>query len=293
LALAGRLIAEGWAVSGTCQSADKAAELTEQGIRAIVFNRTQVPPRPERLLDGVTDVLVSVPPDEHGDPVLDHFVDTLRHASLRWLGYLSTTGVYGDCGGRIVDETAPLQPTSDRSRRRVEAENRWLGLHRDCRQPVHVFRLAGIYGPGRSAIDQVRRGEARRIRRPGYVFSRIHVEDIALILRASMARPSTGRIYNVCDDEPAEPSEVTAYGCRLLGVPIPPEIPFAEIAPRMSPMALSFWQDRRRIANNRIKRELGIQLRYPNFRVGLAAIAAQQDAAVAPHDVHPRPPPGS
>ena len=225
-------------------------------------------------LDGVTDVLSSIPPDGMGDPVLDRNGDVLMAArGLRWIGYLSTTGVYGDTGGALVDETAPLRPTSERSRRRVEAERRWLDLFDRHGRPVHVFRLAGIYGPGRSAVEQVLCGEKRRIDKPGHLFSRIHVDDIAAVLWASIGRPHPGRIYNVCDDEPASPADVVAYACRLLGVEAPPPVPFEQAASGLSPMALSFWRDDRRVDNARIKRELGVVLRYPDYRQGLAAIA--------------------
>lgn len=270
--LACRLLAEGWTVSGTCRDERRQAELAAMGIHAVLFDRERPIDAPS-LLATVTDVLSSVPPDEEGDPVLDACGTVLASLSgLRWLGYLSTTGVYGDTGGAIVDESAPLRPTSARGERRVRAEQAWLALHRDWQLPVHIFRLAGIYGPGRSAIEQVLAGEARRVDRPGHVFSRIHVDDIVTVLRASMARPEGGTIYNVCDDEPAEPQAVIAHACHLLGRPPLPLVPFAEAVADMSPMARSFWQDNRRVDNSRIKRDLGVTLRYPDFRSGLAAI---------------------
>ena len=156
-------------------------------------------------------------------------------SGARWVGYLSTTGVYGDTGGARVNESSPVNPTSARGRRRVMAENRWLDLFWKQRLPVHVFRLAGIYGPGRSMLDQVRAGRARRIDRPGHLFSRIHVDDIAAVLRTSMARPRPGAVYNVCDDVPAAPGDVVAYACELLGVPAPPVVSYEEAAGDMSP----------------------------------------------------------
>jgi nucleoside-diphosphate-sugar epimerase len=277
-ALARKLLAEGWRISGTARSAARQQALAAAGILAHRFDRA----RP--LADGgwplrqVTDVLISVPPDEAGDVVLDLHRDALVSAGrrLRWVGYLSTTGVYGDTGGRLVDEAAPLQPTSARAGRRVQAEARWLELQRRHGLPIHVFRLAGIYGPGRSAIDQVQAGEARRVIKPGHVFSRIHVDDIATVVRSSMARPNPGRIYNVCDNEPAEPADVVTYACGLLGVEPPPPIPFASAAQQMSPMALSFWRDNRRVDNARMRQELGVALRYPSYREGLQAVLAQQ-----------------
>jgi nucleoside-diphosphate-sugar epimerase len=257
LVLARRLRAEGWTVGGTVLSEAKRAALSGEGIAAELFAVAEVPP-------GTTHVLSSVPPDAEGDPVLRRFAG--RVPPVAWAGYLSTTGVYGDTGGALVDETAPLWPTGERGRRRVAAEAAWLssGL------PVHVFRLAGIYGSGRNALEQVRAGTARRVHRPGHVFSRIHVEDIATVLAVSMARPDPGAIYNVCDDEPAEPADVVAEAARLLGRDPPPLMPYEAAA--LSPMARSFWDDNRRVSNARIKRDLGVTLAYPTYREGLAAL---------------------
>jgi nucleoside-diphosphate-sugar epimerase len=278
-ALALRLMDEGWTISGTCRTEEKCALLASDGVRPFLFDRDQPLINTPAALDGVTDIVSSVPPDQSGDPVLDQHGEVIAVAQgLHWIGYLSTTGVYGDTGGAAVDETAPPRPTSERSRRRVEAERRWLELWQRHGQPVHVFRLAGIYGPGRSAIEQVRRGETRRIEKPGHLFSRVHVDDIAAVLRASIARPNPGRIYNVCDDEPAAPSDVIGHACRLLGVEPAPPVPFDRAAAELSPMALSFWRDNRRVDNARIKRELGVALRYPDYRDGLAAIARALDA---------------
>jgi nucleoside-diphosphate-sugar epimerase len=276
-ALARRLLDEGWQVSGTCRGEAKRQRLAALGIAMHLFDRDRPLADPASALAGVTDIVASVPPDAGGDPVLDlHEAAIVDHPGLRWVGYLSTTGVYGDTGGAPVDETAPLNPTAERSRRRVEAEGRWLALERSAGLPVHVFRLAGIYGPGRSPLDQVRAGEVRRIARPGHAFSRIHVDDIAQVLRASMARPDPGRIYNVCDDEPAEPADVVAFACRLLGREPPPPVPFEVARTAMSAMALSFWADNRRVDNSRIKRELGIDLAHPDYRAGLRAILAAE-----------------
>ena len=190
-----------------------------------------------------------------------------------WVGYLSTTGVYGDRGGARVDEASALRPTTTRGRRRVDAEAAWLGLHRDHGLPVHVFRLAGIYGPGRSQLDQVRAGRARRIVKPGQVFSRIHVDDIAAVLDASMQRPNAGAAYNVCDDVAAPPQDVVAYACRLLGVAPPPPVPIADA--ELGEMARSFYAENKRVDNGRIKRELGVTLAYPSYREGLAELLRQ------------------
>ena len=195
---------------------------------------------------------------------------------LAWAGYLSTTGVYGDTGGARVDETAAVNPTSERGRRRAEAEDGWLDLWRAAGVPVHVFRLSGIYGPGRSALGAVRAGTARRIDKPGHLFARIHVDDIAVVLRASMARPDPGAVYNVCDDQPAPAADVVAFACEILGVDAPPLVPFRQAARDMSPMALSFWRDNRRVDNTRIKRELGVRLNFPDYRAGLRAVLAAE-----------------
>lgn len=275
--LARRLAAAGWSVAGTCQSPARRDELIADGIEAHLFDRGRPLADVGGAFNGVTHLLNSVPPDADGDPVLAAHGPALAAIDgLRWAGYLSTTGVYGDTGGAMVDETAPLVPTSVRARRRVDAEAAWLALWRDRGLPVHVFRLAGIYGPGRSVLDKVRDGSAQRIDRPGHAFGRIHVDDIATVLIASIARPDSGAIYNVCDDEPAPPAEVTAFACDLLGIAPPPLVPFAEATAAMSPMALSFWRDNRRVDNTRIKADLGVRLAYPTYREGLRAVLAAE-----------------
>lgn len=281
-ALARSLGAAGWRIAGTCRSEDKRRRLEAAGVEAHLFDRGRPLTRPLDALAGAKALLISAPPDAAGDPVLDHHAGDIAASRPAWVGYLSTTGVYGDTGGALVDEAAPLKPTSGRSRRRVAAEVAWLALGRSAGLPVHVFRLAGIYGPGRSVLAQARAGQARRIARPGHLFSRIHVDDIARILEASLARPSPGAVYNVCDDEPAAQADVIAYACELLGLPVPPLVSFAEAAKDMSPMALSFWADNRRVDNARIKRELGVRLGYPDYRAGLRAVlAAEEEAADA------------
>jgi nucleoside-diphosphate-sugar epimerase len=271
MALARRLTAAGWTVTGSCRTSEKAALLRDTGLGAILFDRDR--PIERELLDGVTHVLVSIPPDPLGDPVLARHGDDIAAISgLSWLGYLSTTGVYGDRGGGWVDETAPLRPTGERGRRRVSAEQGWLGLWRDRGVPIHIFRLAGIYGPGRSAFDALRAGTAKRIDRPGQVFSRIHVEDVASVLIVSIEKPRPGAVYNVCDDDPASPAAVVAHAAKLLGVEPPLLVPLD--AAGLSPMARSFYDDNKRVSNRLIKTELGARLRYPDFRAGLAAILA-------------------
>lgn len=265
--LAKRLRAGGWEVRGTTRSADKAAGLEAAGYRPFLFGRGRPLDDPAAALAGVTHVLTSIAPDAQGDPVLDLHADDLRAVpTLAWIGYLGTTGVYGDRGGAWVDEDTQVEPTLARSDRRARAEAAWLGGG----LPAHVFRLAGIYGPGRSALDNLLEGNARRIVKPGQVFSRIHVEDIATVLEASMARPRPGRVYNVCDDEPAPPQDVVAFAADLLGLEPPPEQAYATA--ELSPMARTFYKDNRRVRNERIKRELGVKLAYPTYREGLAAL---------------------
>jgi nucleoside-diphosphate-sugar epimerase len=270
-ALARRLRARGWAVAGTTRSEAAAAPLRAEGYEAFVFERARPLAEPAAALAGTSHLLVSVPPDEAGDPVAElHGPDIAACRSIAWAGYLSTSGVYGDRAGGWVDEDSELAPTSARARRRVAAERAWLDLHRKSGLPLHVFRLAGIYGPGRSALDQVRAGTAKRIHKPGQVFSRIHVEDIARVLEASIARPDPGRVYNLCDDAAAAPAEVIAYACELLGLAPPPLVPFE--AAGLSAMALSFYRDNKRVSNRRIKEELGVALAYPDYKTGLEAI---------------------
>ncbi|HEX3500791.1 MAG TPA: SDR family oxidoreductase [Stellaceae bacterium] len=282
LTLARRQQANGWAVAGTCRGEDNRDALAREGIAAHLFDRDRPLDDVAAALAGTTHLLSSVPPDATGDPVLalhGSAIATLGR-SLEWAGYLSTTGVYGDRAGGWVDESAALQPTGERGRRRCAAEAAWLDLWRQHGVPVHLFRLAAIYGPGRSALDQVRAGTARRIDKQGQVFSRIHVEDIATVLQASMAWPHPGRVYNVCDDMPEAPQTVIAFACTLLGVAPPPLVSFE--AADLSPMARSFYDDNKRVANTRMKEELGIRLRYPDYRAGLRALMADDQAAKVP-----------
>jgi len=270
--------AAGWTVTGTCRTEEKRKALLAEGIEAHVFDRDLPLQDPHDAFAGVTHVLSSVPPDMTGDAVLDHHGEDLLAADdVEWIGYLSTTGVYGDTDGAEIDEDAPLNPTSDRSQRRAVAEEGWRLLWERHGVPTHIFRLAGIYGPGRSTIDQVRAGRARRIDKPGHVFSRIHVDDIAQIVWASICQPAPGEVYNVCDNEPAAPSDVVTFVCDLLGVTPPEPVPFDEAIKTMSPMGMSFWGDNRRVSNARLKKDLGVDLLYPTYREGLRALAAKRD----------------
>ncbi len=262
-----------WQVAGTARTAETAKRLREIGIEGLVFDGQQRSQPVAAELAQATHLLSSAPPGEAGDPVLRLYRDDIAaNRGLRWIGYLSTTGVYGDTDGHTVDETAPLNPSSKRSRRRVAAEAEWLALHSQYGLPVHIFRLAGIYGPGRSAFDQIRSGTAKRIDKPGHAFSRIHVDDIGAVLKASIAKPQPGAIYNVCDDEPAPPCEVVEYACSLLEMEPPPLQDFETAKSGMSPMGLSFWNDNRRVDNGKLHRELGVKLFHPDYRSGLQAI---------------------
>jgi nucleoside-diphosphate-sugar epimerase len=271
-ALARRLMARGWQVIGTTRSERKAAEIRATGAEAVLWP----PLRCGALLDRASHVLVSAGPEHGDDPVLMHCAGALgaRGDRFDWVGYLSTTGVYGDRGGARVDETSDCTPATERGKARLRAEAEWLALCHDTGLPVHIFRLAGIYGPGRGPFSKVRAGTARRIVKPGQVFSRIHVEDIATVLEASIDRPHPGAIYNVCDDEAAPPEDVIAHAAGLLGLPLPPEEPFETAG--MSPMARSFYAESKTVSNARIKAELGIELAYPTYREGLAALLAEE-----------------
>ncbi len=288
LALAWRRRAQGWTIGGTCLSAERCSALGNAGFAVERFARERPLADAAATLAGTTHLLVSISPDAAGDPVLAcHGADIAAASagSLRWVGYLSTTAVYGDRGGGWVDETAVLRPSGERGRRRAAAEAGWLELGRRAELPVHLFRLASIYGPGRSALDAVRTGTAQRVDKPGQVFSRIHVEDISAVLEASMARPSPGATYNVCDDEPTPPGDVVAFACTLLGVEPPPPMPFATAT--LSAMARSFFDDNKRVDNSRIKRELGVTLRYPDYRAGLCAVLAAETAGGGQDDAGP------
>lgn len=263
-AVARALLARGWRIAGTTRSG-RADDLP--GVETFAFDRDR--PLPEGALDGVTAILSTVPPDAAGDPVIASAGAAILAVCPRWVGYLSTTGLYGDHGGGWVDETTPPDPTQERSRRRLEAEQAW----RASGLPLHLFRLAGIYGPGRSAIEQVLAGTARRINKPGQMFSRIHVEDIARAVLASLARPAPGTVYNLCDDDPAPPQDVILHACALLGVEPPPEIGWDEAQATLSPMALGFYADNKRVSNRRMHEELGVDLAFPSYRDGLARIA--------------------
>ena len=273
-ALAEQLAALGWRITGTSRSAEGTERIRALGFAAARFDGTTPCTDIRAALQSASHLVISAPPGEDGDPVLrQHQSDIVVAPGLKWVGYLSTFGVYGDHGGAWVDETTPETPVSQRSKRRLAAEQSWLSLaNSDGGPTVRVFRLAGIYGPGRSAIDQVRAGQARRIVKPGQVFNRIHVDDIAATLAAAIVTGGTHSVYNVTDNEPAPPQDVIGYAARLLGVPAPPEVPIEDVG--LSPMTKSFYSEVKRVRNERIKQDLGVQLQYPTYREGLASVLA-------------------
>lgn len=264
--LSRRLMAEGWRVIGTSRDPAKLPAIAADGAEALGFPLAGA----AAVFGKATHLLASAAPGPGGDPLLAAHRAELREARFDWVWYLSTTGVYGDHAGAWVDETTPIAPSTERGRARAEAEAAWQALAAEAGHPLHIFRLAGIYGPGRGPFAKIRAGTARRIVKPGQVFSRIHVEDIAGALAASIARPSPGAVYNLCDDDPAPPQDVIGYAASLLGLPLPPEEP-VETAD-LSPMARSFYAESKRVSNNRLKDELGYKLRYPDYRSGLKSL---------------------
>lgn len=266
-------------IIATMRGADRVAALNARprgSLEALLFDGTSASPELRHGIAAADTALISIPQDESGDPVLRACGDAFAQAPhLRSIVYLSTVGVYGDRGGDWVDEDTPADPHSARSRNRDMAEQGWrdLGVRRGI--AVAILRLAGIYGPGRNALTQIARGTARRIVKPGQVFNRIHIGDIAQAIDAAFARNASG-IFNVADDEPTPTADPIVFAAQLMGVEPPPEIPFEEAAPSMSPMALSFWQECRRVKNDKLKRELGVRLRYPTYREGLRALFGER-----------------
>lgn len=268
-----RRLGPGWRIIGTTRSAEKADRLASEAVEPLIWPGADL----GSAFAAATHVLASIAPDAAGDPVLARHGAAIAAAAphLQWVGYLSTTGVYGDHGGGWVDEGTPLLPTTTRGRQRLLAEEQWQALAARSGLPLHIFRLAGIYGPGRGPFEKVRNGIARRIVRDNQYFSRIHVDDIAAVLAASIARPDPGAIYNVADDDPSPPEDVLTEAARLLGLPLPPEVPFEEA--EMTPLARSFYAESKRVRNDRIKRELGVRLVYPDYRAGLRRLLADED----------------
>ena len=266
--LSEKLMACDWKVSGTTTSAEKRGFLKKTGINAWLFDPTHNIPDPFNAFADVTHVLLSVPPDSDGDPVFNaHGADLAALKNLEWVGYLSTTAVYGNQDGKWVDEKSPPAPSSRRGHLRLKAEEQWRSLCLNEGLPLHIFRLSGIYGPNRSALDAVRSGTAHCIDKPGHIFNRIHVEDIVQVLIASMNKPRPGSIYNLADDAPSASYEVIRFACNLIGIESPPLIPFDQA--EMAPIVRSFYEDNKRIHNDLIKNELGVQLAYPDYHNGL------------------------
>jgi len=267
-ALAARLVPEGWHIVGTTRSEEKLAQIAATGVEPLLWPGNDI----TSLIQEFPNILISAGPGPDGDPVLAHLCDAFRQAAatMRWLGYLSTTGVYGDHQGAWVDEQTPLSPSTKRGAARVVAEAAWQAIP-DL--PLHIFRLAGIYGPERGPFAKVRNGTARRIIKEGQVFSRIHVEDIALGLELSLERPMAGAVFNMCDDDPAPPEDVIGHAAELLGMPVPPAIAFDQAD--MTPMARSFYAESKRVRNDHIKQALGWSPIYPDYRTGLAAMLAK------------------
>ena len=267
-ALGQALLADGWQVFGTTRDASRADALANTGVTPLLWSDEGAT---RAAMGQASHLLASAAPGPQGDPVLAAFGPAIAAAAprLRWAGYLSTTGVYGDHQGAWVDEDTPLTPSTARGQARVLAEAEWQAL---TALPLHIFRLAGIYGPGRGPFAKLRAGTAQRIVKPGQVFSRIHRDDIVRVLRASMAHPNPGRMYNLCDDDPAPPQDVIGHAAQLLGLPMPPEIAFDQAD--LGPMARSFYAESKRVSNARIKQELGVSLAYPTYRQGLASLLA-------------------
>ncbi len=268
-AIASAALAAGWRVAAT--SRNPASLAAPSGVEVLNFSTATT------AFAEATHWLITTPPDEVGDPVLQHHQSALASGRLRWIGYLSTTGVYGDRAGGVVDEATPPAPGQPRSQRRLAAEEAWRAA-RPAGAALDLCRVGGIYGPGRTPFGELRAGVARRVVKPGHSFSRIHRDDIAhAVMAAISTSPPPGcRVLNFVDDDPAASADVMAEAARLLGMPSPPAIPFEEARATMSPMALSFWAENRRVANAATKAALGIAWRYPSYREGLAASLAEE-----------------
>ncbi len=270
---------QGWTIGGTTRDEERQRDLLSRRIRARIFDDEHPIVDPETLFNRFTHLLISVPPNADGDVIFNQYAEEIsKLKNLKWIGYLSSTGVYGDREGGSVDENSETRPSSARGSKRYLAEKQWLSLHQKFGLPVHIFRLAGIYGPGRSALDSVRAGIARRIDKPGHKFNRMQVEDIVQVLRASFANPNPGAIYNLADDCPASSTDVITYACTLLKQPLPPIVSYDEA--NLAPITLSFYNDNKHVRNDKIKTDLGVKLKYPDYKSGLeACLAAEQYAA--------------
>ena len=263
------LTEQGWIVYGTTRRQERFDEIAKSGAHPLLI---EDPAMSERL-SACSHVLISAGPSENGDPTLNAYQSVFVENRFEWVGYVSTTGVYGGTEGEWVDEDTPLHPTTTRGQQRKLAEEAWSDVPN---LPLHIFRLAGIYGPGRGPFSKVKSGKAQRIIKKDQVFSRIHVEDIVQVLSASIAAGTNGGIYNVCDNYPAPPQDVIGYAAELLGLPIPPAIAFEDA--NLSPMGRSFYAENKRIANERIKSELGVALKYPDYKTGLDALVRLEES---------------
>ncbi|MEM8791239.1 MAG: SDR family oxidoreductase [Pseudomonadota bacterium] len=268
--LSKHLLAQDWRVIGTTRSADKTEEIRASGAEPVIWPDADLSP----LFAEATHLLLSAGPEEDGDPVLKQLDGKIPANDIVWAGYLSTTGVYGNRDGGWVDETSDCNPATKRGQWRLDAERTWA----ETGLPLHIFRLAGIYGPGRGPFAKVRNGTARRIIKENQIFSRTHVEDIARILHASIEHPNSGAIYNVCDNYPAPPEDVIAHAAELLGLPLPEAVRFEDAD--MSPMARSFYAESKRVSNRRVREELGVEMLYPSYREGLAALLRSETQGV-------------
>lgn len=279
--LAEALQAQGWSVAGTTTSARKRDFMRQQGVDAFLLDRNRPLDDPRKALTDATHVLLSIPPNPEGDTVFAaHGGDLVTiPKKLEWVGYLSATAVYGNQDGAWVTEQTPAAPASRRGSLRLKAEEQWQSLYLNEGLPLHIFRLAGVYGPGRSAVDAVRSGyETRCVDKPGHAFNRIHIDDVVQTLIASINKPNPGAIYNVADDEPTTSYEVIRFACNLLGVDTPPLVPYDQA--ELAPIVRSFYKDNKRVRNDLIKSELGVTLHYPDYRSGLqACLAVEQEAA--------------
>jgi len=276
-ALGARLLGEGWAVIGTGRSPDSLSRIASQGFSPLAFDGESVSAGVLDALREATHIVVSAPPGERGDPVLQLCGDAIANTpKLQWIGYLSTIGVYGDHNGAWVDEATPPTPVSARSKERLTAENAWLSLSAETGVPSQIFRLAGIYGPGRNPLEKLLAGEKQSVFKPGQVFNRTHVDDIGSVLQAAIEKTRAedpailNPVFNVTDDEPAPPQDVTAYAAKLLRRAPPALIPIEQAD--LSPMARSFYSENKRVRNARIRNDLGVVLRHPTYREGLSAI---------------------
>lgn len=269
-ALAPLLRGAGWRLAATARTPEKATALESAAVAPALWNENGLA---REIFKDVEGILVSTPPHGRACPALAAAADAIaeRASAFKWIGYLSTNGVYGDHGGAWVDEDSALRPTTERARERIAAEAEWAGFGAEWAAPVKIFRLPGIYGPDRSAIDTILSGRARRIVKPGQVFNRMHVEDIAAALFASIENPDAAELFNLADDEPAPPQDVIEFAAKLLGVEPPPLVALKDAA--LSEMARSFYADNKRVSNRRMKEALGVRLAFPTYREGLAVIA--------------------